>query len=365
MVNKHLYWLDWVRFTAALMVVACHARGYTWAQWNELDPHDHTKFAETFFILTENGNEWVVAFFVLSGFLVGGKVIERSLAQTFDPWAFAVDRITRIWVPLIPALVLTTGVALYCGFPILFAVLLGNFFSLQGIFCDIFGNNVPLWSLSYEVWFYILTGVAALIVMRPKTHRLWLWLGLAASLAAFTKLWPVFLSCWLIGAFSYFLSSGKKSTGLGLFGLFLALLGICLFKMYEDPGPIDDYLHAWLPSPNIAWLIESLGLGIFFADICHREPHSPLMMRFERFGTSLAAFSYTLYLTHYPILLLWERISSAPRYPHIDAVSFLVFLCKIGATLLGAWLLYLPFESQTPTIRKWLKKRFVPLACNG
>ncbi len=362
MTNKHLYWLDWVRFIAAFMVVACHARGYTWVEWNQLDSNDQTKLIEAFFTTTEDGREWVIVFFVLSGFLVGGKLIERSLAHTFDPWVFAVDRITRIWVPMVPALLFTTGVALYCGFTISFVVLLGNFLCLQGIFCDIYGDNVPFWSLSYEVWFYILAGSVALIVMRPNMHRLRLWLILAACFAAFTKLWAVYLYCWLLGAFSYFLSSGKKSTGLGFFGLFIALLGIGLFKMYGDPGPIDDFLHASLPSPNIAWLVESLGFGIFFADVCYREPHSPLMIRFERLGTSLAAFSYTLYLTHYPTLLLWGRLFSVPRYPHVDAVSLLVYICKISSTLLLAWLLYLPFESQTPAIRKWLKYRLIPLA---
>jgi len=362
MAIRHFYWLDWVRFIAALMVVACHARGYTWVQWNEIDVKEHTKLSEIFFILTEEGKEWVIVFFVLSGFLVGGKLIERSLAHTFDPRIYALDRITRIWIPMIPALALTTGVGYYCGFHLTFVSLLGSIFSLQEIFFDSYGNNVPLWSLSYEVWFYVLAGLAAVIVLRPTTHRLWLWLGLAVSFAAFTRLWAIFLSCWLLGAFSYFLITGKKSNGLMILGLFLAVTGVCLFKMYEDRGPIDDYLHDSLPSPNIAWLMESLGLGIFFADVCRREPHSRLILGFERLGTSLAAFSYTLYLTHYPVVLLWERLYPVSRYPHIDAFSFFIFGCKIVSALLVAWLLYLPFERQTPVIRKWLKSRFISSA---
>jgi peptidoglycan/LPS O-acetylase OafA/YrhL len=356
--SKHLYWLDWVRFISALLVVACHARRYTWVDWDHLNPHDHTHLTRTFYTLTEHGEEWVTIFFVLSGFLVGGKVIERSIAKTFNPSAFAVDRITRLWVPMVPAFLLTTAAAFYWNFPISFAVMLGNFLCLQGIFCDNYGNNIPLWSLSYEGWFYILAGLAATVVMRKNISRLWLALGLAVCFAVFTHLWAIFLYCWLIGAFSYFLATGKKSIGICILGFLITILGICLFDWHEDPKLISGPLGPWLPARTTAEMVESCGLSIFLADICRREPLSFWMMRFERLGTSLAAFSYTLYLTHYPVVLLWERFMPGPgRYPEINAFSLFVYICKVGATLLVAWLLYLPFEAQTPAIRRWLKKR--------
>jgi peptidoglycan/LPS O-acetylase OafA/YrhL len=356
--KQHLYWLDWARFIAALMVVACHARGYTWVEYNQLEPNEQTTFAEIFFTITDNGREWVVLFFVLSGFLVGGKLIERCLTNTFDPMTYAVDRITRIWTPLIPALAFTSVLGYYCGFKLSITVLFCNLFSLQGIFCDIYGGNVPLWSLSYEVWFYSIAGLAGVMVMRCTTHRLWLWIAMVTCFAVFEKLWVVYLYCWILGTFAYFLTPARKSNGLWAIGLVVALGGICLFKMYDDAGPYGDHLRALLPSPNFSWLMESFGLGIFFADICRMKPLSSLTIRLERLGISLAAFSYTLYLTHYPLLLLWEHFFPQPRrYLHLDAFSFLVFFVKISSGLLVAWLLYLPFEAQTPAIRKWLKHR--------
>lgn len=38
----HLYWLDWLRFVAAFMVVAIHARGNTWVEW-EASPSLHKR----------------------------------------------------------------------------------------------------------------------------------------------------------------------------------------------------------------------------------------------------------------------------------------------------------------------------------
>src|ERR1035438_8094589 len=77
--KEHLYWLDWLRFTAALMVVATHARGGNWVEWARLDAACRTKVVAVFFAMTRAGSEWVTVFFVLSGFLVGGKVLDRAM----------------------------------------------------------------------------------------------------------------------------------------------------------------------------------------------------------------------------------------------------------------------------------------------
>ena len=94
--KKHFYWLDWMRFIAAFMVVVCHSRGYNWVDWGSLPRVDHTALIRWFFAVTRAGLEWVVVFFVLSGFLVGGGVIRRSLDRTFDVRLFAIDNIANL-----------------------------------------------------------------------------------------------------------------------------------------------------------------------------------------------------------------------------------------------------------------------------
>ena len=103
--RQHFWWLDWVRFAAAFMVVATHARGSTWVEWGRLPSANQTNPAAVFFALTRAGTEWVTVFFVLSGFLVGGKVLEQVRDGTFSSRDYAFDRISRIWIPLIPALI--------------------------------------------------------------------------------------------------------------------------------------------------------------------------------------------------------------------------------------------------------------------
>ena len=82
-----------------------------------------------------------------------------------------------------------------------------------------------------------------------------------------------------------------------------------------------------------------------------------MMFRVEKQGTAWAAFSYTLYLTHYPILGLWEHFVPE-RSPSFTAVSFAIFVAKICSCLLAGWLLYLPFEAKTPAVRSWMRRRW-------
>ena len=355
--ESRFYWLDWIRFASAFAVVVCHSRSQNWVEWGLLDPTDRTPPVRLFYTLTRPAIEVVLIFFVLSGFLVGGKVFERCLDRTFNPTAFVIDRVSRIWLPLIPALLLTAGIAWYCGFPDTLLAFFGNLFALQGIACENFGKNGPLWSLSYEVWFYVLAWLGGMLIMGGR-RGLVLLMGLTVCFFVFTKLSPMFLHCWLLGAFAYFISARKNFFNLIVPGVFLALAGIALSQAQSNSRSINIYgLQDFLPSRNAGNLIESLGVGLLLAGACRANPTSPLAIRFERAGVSLAAFSYTLYLTHYPLLHLWTYLLPN-QSSTFDVSSLAAFGVKIASCLLMAWLLYLPFEGQTPRVRKWLKSRF-------
>jgi peptidoglycan/LPS O-acetylase OafA/YrhL len=44
----------------------------------------------------------------------------------------------------------------------------GNLMSLQGVFVQPLNTNYALWTLSYEVWFYILCGAVAVMVSERR-----------------------------------------------------------------------------------------------------------------------------------------------------------------------------------------------------
>lgn len=340
------------------MVVVCHSRGYNWVEWGRLPIADQTLFIKSFFAMTRAGGEWVIVFFVLSGFLVGGGVISRCLKGAFDLRLFAIDRVSRIWVPLIPALLLTLGVAHYCGLPASLWDLFGNILALQGVLCKNFAHNEPLWSLSFEVWFYIFIGSVGVILMNHKNYRYIGFFVLGLSMIVLMKLNAYYLCCWVLGAFSLFLVTENVSWSLFLFGIIVALFGFINSQLQADSLSMShaSYVRC-LPSRSVAALIESAGIGLLIAAICKVKPSSPMMLRVEKQGTTWAAFSYTLYLTHYPILGLWEHFVPE-RSPAFTAVSFAIFVAKICSCLLAGWLLYLPFEAQTPAVRAWMRRRW-------
>jgi peptidoglycan/LPS O-acetylase OafA/YrhL len=165
--HKHYPWLDLTRFIAAFMVLCCHARGGAFVEYGLLSAEQQNPLTFGFFSITRLGHEAVLAFFVLSGFLVGGKVIQRLKEGTFDLKSYTIDRTVRIFLPLIATLLLIVVVYLMMGQPNSILQLTGNLLSLQGIFVG--SATAPLWSLAYEVWFYILIGSLAVFINRKNT----------------------------------------------------------------------------------------------------------------------------------------------------------------------------------------------------
>src|SRR5690348_5650474 len=109
--TSHYEWLDLVRFLAALLVVSAHVRGTVFREYSALAADSRNLAVASFFALTRLGHEAVIVFFVLSGYLVGGRAFERIARGRFVPGEYAVDRITRIWIPLVLALLLGTAIA--------------------------------------------------------------------------------------------------------------------------------------------------------------------------------------------------------------------------------------------------------------
>ncbi|MDR3562951.1 MAG: acyltransferase family protein, partial [Negativicutes bacterium] len=164
--NREKVWplLDLSRIAAALLVVIGHTR-YRYFGTPTAIAHSGLG-RQIFYFFTGLSREAVVVFFVISGFLVGGQIIELSSNGIFDVWAYLINRFSRIYIVLIPALVLAfvfswVGAKAFAGtsshtdllegwsdfsFPCFLAC-------LQGIECKAHANP-PLWSLGYEWLIY-------------------------------------------------------------------------------------------------------------------------------------------------------------------------------------------------------------------
>ena len=298
-------------------------------------------------------------FFVLSGFLVGGKVLERTVNNSFDLKAYTLDRVSRIYIPLIPALIFTAVVnCLICGRPFSVLSLLGNLFGLQGIWSQIpaFAGNDPLWTLAYECWFYVLGGLVAIICAGGTRAKPMALFGIMMVFAIFTRLHASLLFCWCLGAFGYRLIAAKPLAAWWFSaGSLLVVLGAC-FSQYISAH--RSSFGPFFSSGHVALLILSFGLAAVLPYLAKRKPASSRAIFLEKTGSRLAAFSYTLYLTHHPLLTLWEKYRPV-KYTTLEAHTFPWFLAECASCLLVAWLIYLPFEAQTQRVRDWMR-RYVP-----
>jgi peptidoglycan/LPS O-acetylase OafA/YrhL len=158
----------------------------------------------------------VIVFFVLSGSLVGPAAQAAVRRGELGLAEYAVARIVRLYIVLVPALILgaaidAVGLAAYgAGYgdgEILVAqrMTLAAFCisaaHLQGILMPPFGSNAPLWSLAYEAWYYVLFPFLLLAFFARSPERQ----GLAATvfvagLLAVGSTIALYFTTWLLGA---------------------------------------------------------------------------------------------------------------------------------------------------------------------
>ena len=353
---KHLYWLDSMRFIAALMVAVAHIRAAVFVDFGSLDSSSKTIFAAIAFAVTRISNEAVVLFFVLSGFLVGGRALHKMMQGEFDCHSYAIDRISRIFVPLIPALLLTAIVLYVTQGTLDVSVLAANIFSLQGITVEPYGGNEPLWSLSYEIWFYVLAFAVGWAVTQ-KQLSLGPLLAIFVVFVVFIYLDAAYLLCWILGAAVFFMPKVKyiRST-LILSGLTIgiSIIGIQLTSG-SNISALDSVERFLLPI-EVFRLSLSVAMGLFVRQVIELKPRHKLAVQFESFSSKMAKSSYTLYLTHFPLIHLLQYFGLKPSNS-LNLHALMMFLFVVLLSLLNAYLFYWLFERHTQSVRQWLRSR--------
>ena len=350
-----LPWLDWLRFLAAFAVLLMHVRGVAFVEYGALPVEQRNPLLASVFLLARFGREAVLLFFVLSGFLVGGRLFDRAVTGEFRALDYSLDRASRIFIPLLPALALTIVAAWLMHQPVGWLDGVANVIGLQEVLAPALRQNDPLWSLSFEIWFYVLGGCLAWLV---QAQRLALFPALLfiASLGVFTELGGSFLFCWLVGAVAWRIRPRQFLWAAMGCGLVLVAAGSLMIQLNRDTALFDKAdLKGWLPETPYARLVLASGYAMVIQHLILRPAMGGLKW-FERFGGKLAAASYTLYLTHYPVLALLKYWGWQPS-SRIDLRSLGRFLGVMSLTLVVTWLFYFLFESRTAAARRWARTR--------
>lgn len=359
--------LDAIRGLAALAVCSDHCRHMFLAEYHDVVSHHALLLIP--YLATSAGHQAVIIFFVLSGYLISGSIF-RSISQTQWSWKlYLTHRLVRLWLVLIPALVLGAiwdllnihfqrsfphyggavfqnltpgGISHSLTIPILF----GNLFFTQKILVHTFGTNGPLWSLTNEFWYYILFPLG-LFAFRSYYKSAMRALSAVAFLAGawfvgkdILLMFPI----WIGGAVLHFIPRPKMSTVIRVVssilycGAFLAC--VPLSRKYSL---LADYILA-IATAMLIWILLSAA-----------------KRSTDRFGERLARvtarFSYTLYLVHVPFLTFFASflVHDSLMQPTVP-VLLKAFLLWCMA-LLYAWLVASVTEFRMDSVRPWVERK--------
>ncbi len=319
----------------------------------------------------DHAHQAVMVFFVLSGFLVGGSVV-RTIRHGLWSWRkYAIHRVVRLWMVLIPALLLgalldTAGSRHFAGEGTIYSApagqellhsdfpsrltpvtFLGNVFFLQDILVKTFGINQPLWSLANEFWYYAAFPCVALALIGgvPIFWRL------VAVLVAAGILWFTgeqiawYFVIWLLGVVVAVLPAViplrllRVSAAASLF--LFALVSLTAKYDGANEFPVD-------------LLIAFSFLPLLYCVAQMSAPSRPSLYRtVARFVSKI---SYSMYLTHVPVFCLLSAVLVGGwRVFPLNGHSLILVVEAAGTALLAACAVHFLFEARTDRVRRYLE----------
>lgn len=329
----------------------------------------HGILAKAFYFIHGFGEQSVIIFFVLSGYLVGGEVMRGLREGTFRWRVYLIRRLARLYAVYLAALLLgaiwdNAGLhffnihGLYTGamdpFPVAGyniaerlhpSTFIGNLLFCQNVLVPTFGSNGPLWSLANEAWYYLLFPLVAWPCFACCS---WQQRTLCCGLLLFSALFLpremlagfVF---WLLGLVPRFLSRRVLRASWLPPALFLSTLMLIRLR---PPASAAFWPHVLLAAFLVLWLNT----------LDHLPSCTPPgRAHLHRF---LAGFSYSLYVIHLPASLLVCAVIQTffgvgLRMP-LGSVALLLYGMALLLNLISAWAVAQLTERRTDRIREWL-----------
>jgi peptidoglycan/LPS O-acetylase OafA/YrhL len=321
-----------------------------------------------FYLVTKLGHAAVMIFFVLSGYLVGGSVLKDMVAGRWHWKDYLLKRGTRLYVVLVPALLLTafwdtttghflasfsahagdapvgtTLITSRVGMP----AFICNLFFLQTIVSPPYGSNVALWSLSWEWWYYILFPSC---LMAIKSTRRMAYGVLVVLIVAFVG-WQIALyyAIWLMGA-TVGLWPDRWRDRLSIPAFLSGIAGVLMVAALVE-AKITSH------GANIA---VDFGVGVMATVLIGallKDQRKIVPGVYSRISHRLATLSYTLYVVHVPFLL-FLRAAFVRKALDPGVASLPAFLIIFGLGLSYAFVVWWATEARTDRVRETISRAF-------
>jgi peptidoglycan/LPS O-acetylase OafA/YrhL len=346
---------DVTRGVAAIVVLIAHtAEVYGAGSWAEM------------------ASSWAARFAVLAFFLLSGRLITASIASNigrngrFDPVDYLFSRVARLYPPLLFAVILVVAVVTIIhvfglpgsnGTPLGTLRASGISFTLSELVkCLLLYDGLavvdgPLWTLYIEVKLYIAAaGIAMLAFGHSPAVRL-----IGVALAAFV-MWTggsyhhvsfwFFAVIWCFGAFTNMQGARQPR-------IFVAVSAAVTLICYATSGHVD-----YIDNPA-GTVVQAAGCAAIAYALLVR---SWAEIDFPAWLVKTGDFSYTLYVSHFPILAFGLSLSLS-----IDASPWGAMLGAILSAA-GAFLVAVvaagPLED-TAAFKKVLKRLAAELSWAG
>lgn len=303
----------------------------------------------------------VILFFVLSGYWIARSVSAR--AERGWRWDdYLVDRVVRLGIVLVPALVLGGGLD-WIGYRVLelpthhgrtgawvftqdlsqsltWRALVGNLLFLQHLIVPPFGSNGPLWSLAFEFWYYLWFPALYLAwrQRRPGIALVSLAVAFANPEIAFG-----FLS-WLCGAALHAVERRWPELRLPRWtpvAAGLLCLAALLWGRTGDFGAEDP--------------LEAAAFALFLFTLLRSDP--PRIAVLRPLAVYGARASFSLYAIHFPLMALAAGWVVGPIRLVPDGAAALAVVTILAIALVIGWLFAAQTEARTGALRDWIRRR--------
>jgi peptidoglycan/LPS O-acetylase OafA/YrhL len=372
MKNTPYFHLECIRGLAAVLVLVHHVRVLLFSYFESFPPELQNAVTRAYIFATGFNRGAVIVFFTLSGYLIIKKV--ASNLPTFGWREYLTDRLVRLYVVLIPSVLMTVlfvtvGRAIWIGdyaggagynlrpeqLDITWQTILQNLCYLQTLTGPTLGDNMPLWSLAYEFWYYLLFPLMALAFQRQGVQR-WINLGLLLLVFAFVSWFNkdliMLFPCWLAGGLVVLVEKQMKgpllsrlpSWGVGPGAVQLA--GVFVLHRSLRLGLWSDYVLAF----SVAVFIAE-GIRVY------SEPRAGVVTRTFRL---LSDCSYSIYLLHNSFIGFVFYLCYAGVKIQPTTGNLLVAGCFSLLALVYCHVFYRLFEKHTWRVRKYFQRIWRP-----
>lgn len=354
--QSHLMHL--MRGVAALLVLCEHVKNRVFGP--EVNLETFGALAKLPRVVLSLGHESVIVFFVLSGFLVGRKML--LVRKRSDVLGYFIARFSRIYVVAVPALLLswitanvTTSILGFSYYhsgpdqscsPSLLDVT-WNLLLVNKILVPTLCSNTPFWSIQNEMSYYLLFAVAffGATLTRSSRERLVCAISLLA-VVAFLAWEPIgtantllYSGFWLAGA----IGSLKNAKAVW------ALLAVAMI-----------YVSIWLAGLRLeGQFATDITVGALTMACILAGHHTPIPRQVSAMGRIASDVSFSLYLVHVPVIDVLTSIAIARdtgpgTLDESSPTAWLLVTLYIAAALAVSSAMYWLFERRTPEIRKRL-----------